>query len=769
MYNLQDLNPVQRQAVESGEGPLLILAGAGSGKTRVLTYRIAHLIACGVEPWHILAITFTNKAAKEMRERVMSLVGDEGEGLWVATFHSTCVRILRREISKLPGYTRSFVIYDASDQLALLKECLKELNIDEKKIAPRAVLNAISDAKNKLLDVEAFTAKASGDYFLEKAALVYALYQKKLRANNALDFDDIIMLTVRIFRENPDVLAFYQQKFRYILVDEYQDTNHAQYVFINLLARRYRNLCVVGDDDQSVYGWRGANVQNILDFERDYPEAKVIKLEQNYRSTQKILQAANEVVSNNNNRKEKKLWTKNAVGDQIVLYQASDEHDESRYIANKIRELSDCEGRRYSDFAILYRTNAQSRVLEEHLMKAGIPYRIYSGLRFYERQEIKDILAYLRLVHNPADRVSFARIINVPKRGIGKVTVAKILEYAEEQEMPVFEALAEAAYIPDLPGRNVGPLTAFYDMIKRFRKLASEGILMTELTELILKETGYLNALRAENTVEADTRIENLNEFLSVTAEYDQNFEEFIEDYIQNTDLDTDLVTDRGEDNLILLGGFLEQVSLVTEIDNFDENEDAVKLMTMHSAKGLEFPIVFAAGLEDGIFPSGRSLLEEYLLEEERRLCYVTITRAKEKLFLSYAERRMLYGHNEPCIPSRFLKEIPADLMTYESYEQEMLGRGFGAWQTKNMVSASAVSARKSDFSNSVPSWKETGTPVVSSDSESFRVGDKVKHPKFGTGIVMAVKGNGKQAELTVVFSGEVKKLLAEYAKLVKL
>jgi len=743
MYNLQDLNPVQRQAVESGEGPLLILAGAGSGKTRVLTYRIAHLIASGVEPWNILAITFTNKAAKEMRERVISLVGSEGEGLWVATFHSTCVRILRREISKLPGYSRSFVIYDASDQLALLKECLRELNIDEKKIVPRAVLSVISDAKNKLQDVDTFTAKASGDYFLEKAAEVYALYQKKLIANNALDFDDLIMLTVRILRENPDVLNFYQQKFRYILVDEYQDTNHAQYVLINVLAKRYRNLCVVGDDDQSVYGWRGANVQNILDFERDYPEAKVMKLEQNYRSTQKILKAANEVVSHNYNRKGKKLWTENDEGDQIILYQASDEHDESRYIAGKIRELSDSEGRRYSDFAILYRTNAQSRVLEEHLMKEGIPYRIYSGVKFYERQEIKDILAYLRLVHNPADRVSFARVLNVPKRGLGKVTLAKILAYADEQEMPVLETLAEAAYIPDLPNRNVGPLTAFYEMLKKFRNKAAEGILVTELTELILKETGYLNSLRAENTVEADARIENLNEFLSVTTEYDQNFEDYIEDFVQSGDF--------SEEDLVILGGFLEQVSLVAEIDNFDENEDAVKLMTMHSAKGLEFPVVFAAGLEDGIFPSSRSLMEEYLLEEERRLCYVTITRAKEKLFLSYAEQRMLYGRTEPCVPSRFLKEIPADLMTYESSEREILGRGFGSWPTK--------------FSN----WKKTGTPVVSSDPESFRIGDKVEHPKFGAGIVMAVKGSGKQAELTVVFSGEVKKLLAEYAKLVKL
>lgn len=745
MYNLQDLNPVQREAVESGEGPLLILAGAGSGKTKVLTYRIAHLIARGIEPWNILAITFTNKAAKEMRERVMTLVGSEGEGLWVGTFHSTCVRILRREISRLPGYARSFVIYDSGDQLALIKECLKELDFEEKKFAPRAVLGAISDAKSKLLGPDAFAAKAS-DYFQEKAALAYQVYQRKLLANNALDFDDLIMLTVRVFGENPDVLAYYQEKFRYIMVDEYQDTNHAQYRFVNLLAQRYRNLCVVGDDDQSVYGWRGADVQNILDFERDYPEAKVLKLEQNYRSTQRILKAANEVVSNNYNRKGKSLWTDNNEGDELILFKASNEHDEARYITNKIRSLSDTEGRPYSDFAILYRTNAQSRVLEEHLMKEGIPYRIYSGTKFYERMEIKDILAYLRLVHNPADRVSFARVVNVPKRGIGKGSLDKILEYAEEQGMPVLEALTEAAYIPGLQTKGVGTLTSFYELMIRFRNEAQKGIPLTELTELIIKETGYMAALRQENTVEAEARIENLNEFLSVTAEYDDH----LQDYLEDPDL-------AGEENMLILGGFLEQVSLVADIDNLDEQEDAVKLMTMHSSKGLEFPVVFAVGMEDGIFPSSRSLMEQYLLEEERRLCYVTITRAKEKLFLSHAEQRMVYGHIEGCLPSRFLKEIPEELLFQESSQHEILGRGFGSSQTKS-----------NSFSFG-RNWRAEGSPVVKSDPGAFKVGDKVEHPKFGPGLVMAVKGEGSGAEITVVFSGEVKKLIAEYARLVKL
>jgi len=758
MYYLQDLNPVQQEAVESGEGPLLILAGAGSGKTRVLTYRIAHLVAKGVEPWNILAITFTNKAAKEMRERVLALVGSEGEGLWVATFHATCVRILRRQINKLPGYTRSFVIYDAGDQLTLIKECLKEINLDEKKFAPRAVLGAISEAKNKLMDVSAFKASAS-DYFQERAAEVYRLYQRKISANNALDFDDIIMLTVRILREFPEVLRYYQEKFRYIMVDEYQDTNHAQYILINLLAKQYRNLCVVGDDDQSVYGWRGADVQNILDFERDYPEAKVLKLEQNYRSSQRILKAANVVVSNNFNRKGKSLWTQNNEGEPIGLYKAANEHDEARYIREKIRSLRDTEGRTYNDFAILYRTNAQSRVVEEHFMKEGIPYKIFSGTKFYERMEIKDILAYLRLIHNPADRVSFSRVVNVPKRGIGKGTLDKVLEYAEEQGMPIMDTLTEAAYIPGLQTKAVGTLTSFHALIVHFQSQAQKGVPVTMLTEQILKETGYMAALRLENTIEAEARIENLNEFLSVTAEYDQNMDAYLEDAALDE-----------EQNQMVLGGFLEQVSLVAEIDNYDETEDAVKLMTMHSAKGLEFPVVFATGLEDGIFPSSRSLLEQHLLEEERRLCYVTITRAKEKLFISHAGQRMIYGHIQDSLPSRFLQEIPEELLEQDTSSREVMGRGFGLTQTRNSaVGGNPLGGKNSAGRMNFGSWKEKSSPVVTSDVLRFQVGDKVEHATFGQGIVMSVKGEGEQAEITVVFSGQVKKLIAAYAKLVKI
>lgn len=744
MYYLQDLNPVQQEAVKSGEGPLLILAGAGSGKTRVLTYRIAHLIAKGVEPWNILAITFTNKAAKEMRERVLALIGSEAQGLWVATFHAACVRILRREIDKLPGYTRSFVIYDPGDQLTLIKECLKEINLDDKKFAPRAVLGAISDAKNKLMDVSSYKANAN-EFFSNRVAEVYRLYQRKLSANNALDFDDIIMLTVKLFREFPEVLHYYQEKFRYIMVDEYQDTNHAQYILVNLLAKKYRNLCVVGDDDQSVYGWRGADVQNILDFERDYPEAKILKLEQNYRSSQRILKAANAVVCNNFNRKGKSLWTENDEGECISIYHATNEHDESRFIREQIRLLRDTEGRNYNDFAILYRTNAQSRVIEEHLLKEGIPYKIYSGTKFYERLEIKDILAYLRLIHNPADRVSFSRVVNVPKRGIGTKSLDKILEYAEEQGMTIIDALSEAAYIPGLQPKAANTLLDFYKLILKFQSEAEKGVPVTKLTEQILEETGYMEALRIENTIEAEARIENLSEFLSVTAEYDQNMEEYLEDSDFNE-----------EQNQIVLGGFLEQVSLVAEIDKYDEAEDAVKLMTMHSAKGLEFPVVFAAGLEDGIFPSSRNLIEQHLLEEERRLCYVTITRAKEKLYISHAEQRMIYGRTQESLPSRFLKEIPEELVEGEKQKIAVID---------NSRNKKNHSADRMNFG----SWKEKSSPVVTSETGLFHVGDKVDHAKFGKGIVMSVKGEGEDAEITVVFSGEVKKLIAAYAKLVKI
>jgi DNA helicase II / ATP-dependent DNA helicase PcrA len=759
VYRLEDLNPVQRQAVEHRDGPLLILAGAGSGKTRVLTYRIAHLIAQGVEPWNILAITFTNKAAQEMRDRVAALVGSEGRGLWVATFHSACIRVLRSEIELLPGYSRSFVIYDSGDQQAVIKSCMKELDLDEKKFPPRAIGGAISDAKNKLLDSEDFSRRAK-EYFEQKVEKVYSLYQKKLKANNALDFDDIIMLTVRLFRENPEVLARYQEKFRYILVDEYQDTNHAQYALVNILAKRYRNLCVVGDDDQSIYMFRGADVQNILDFERDYPEAKVLKLEQNYRSTQNILAAANSVVRNNVERKEKALWTENQEGNPLIYYVADNEHDEARFVAERIQRLRSIEGRRFNEFAILYRTNAQSRVIEERFMKEGIPYRVFSGLKFYERMEIKDIIAYLRILHNPADQVSFSRILNVPKRGLGESSLEKILDYADEQGMPVLGAILEAEYIPDLQARAKKPLIAFAHLMQELKELAREESSVTKLTEEILRRTGYWENLIAEKTPEAEARAENIREFLSVTAEYDAKSED---------QADGQEVVVEGEVAFIPgLAGFLEQVSLVAQIDSLDQGEDAAVMMTIHSAKGLEFPVVFLGGMEEGIFPSSRSMLEPALLAEERRLCYVAITRAREKLYLTYAGQRMLYGRTQYNRPSEFFEEIPQHLLLDRDPIdpppariqkprpqegnggfRESVGRPTSTWGTWDS--------------------KKVGNPVKESPDAEYHVGEKVEHEKFGKGLIVAIKGEGSQAEISVVFGGQIKKLIAEYARLTKI
>lgn len=764
MYKLEDLNPVQRQAVEHREGPLLILAGAGSGKTRVLTYRIAHLIAQGVEPWSILAITFTNKAAQEMRERVHSLVGSEGRGLWVATFHSACVRILRNEIGYLPGYSRSFVIYDSGDQLALIKSCMKELNLDEKKFAPRAIESMISDAKNKLLTPEDFSRKAT-DYFEQKAEKVYTLYQKKLLANNALDFDDIIMLTVRLFRENPEVLAHYQDKFRYILVDEYQDTNHAQYALVNLLAKKYRNLCVVGDDDQSIYMFRGADVQNILDFERDYSEARVLKLEQNYRSTKCILQAANAVVQNNTERKEKSLWTDNEDGQPIVYYVADNEHDEARYVSERIQRLLNVEGRKFNDFAVLYRTNAQSRVIEERFMREGIPYRIFSGLKFYERMEIKDILAYLRVLHNPADQVSFSRILNVPKRGLGESTLEKILDYANEQEMPVLDAIMEAEYIPELQSRAKKPLIAFSHLMQELKALAIEESSVTKLVEEVLKRTGYWDNLMSDKSPEAEARVENLREFLSVTAEYDEK----ADNYEEVAELE-------GVEDAFLpgLAGFLEQVSLVAQIDTLDQGDDAVVMMTIHSAKGLEFPVVFLGGMEEGIFPSSRSMLDPVLLAEERRLCYVAITRARERLYLAYAQQRMLYGRTQYNRPSEFFQEIPVQILVDRDPIDPPPSRTQKPPRNSALSSAGSASGRSNvgDGSNISP-WRAgermIGNPVTAAPGLDYKVGEKVEHAKFGKGVIVAIKGEGSSAELSIVFGGEIKKLIAEYARLVKL
>jgi len=755
MNYLNDLNPVQREAVEHRDGPLLILAGAGSGKTRVLTYRIAHLLTQGVEPWQILAITFTNKAAQEMRERVTALIGNEARGMWVMTFHAACVRILRQDINCLPGYDRNFVIYDTTDQQALIKACLKEANLDEKKFPPRAVGAAISDAKNKLLSPQEYAARAD-DYFEQVVAQIYESYQKKLKANNAVDFDDLIMLTVWLLRDNPQVLEYYQERFRYILVDEYQDTNHAQYVLINLLARRYRNLCVVGDDDQSIYKFRGADITNILEFERDYPDAKVLKLEQNYRSTKSILAAANAVVRHNRGRKEKVLWTENPEGEKLGYYLADTEQDEARYVSQVIQDLRAEEGRRYSDFAVLYRTNAQSRVFEERFMKDGIPYRIFSGLKFYERMEIKDILAYLQVLYNPADRVSFARILNVPRRGLGQTTLERVIQYAEEQGMPILEAILEAEYIPDLQPRAKKTLLAFAQLMQELREMAREAT-VTELVEEILDRTGYMESLLAENTPEAGARIENLREFLSVTAEFDAKLAN-----AETTQAlaDGESYSEEGSDVVTVspLAAFLEQVALVSEVDKLNPDEDAVVLMTLHSAKGLEFPVVFMVGMEEGIFPSSRSLLDPQELEEERRLCYVGITRARERLYITHALQRMLYGYYQNNVPSRFIREIPPDLLEGDF-------AGFGEARYKKASSPSV---------DNVPlgSWKRpatAGSVLQNAGIDEIRVGDKVEHDKFGKGIVVAVKGEGPDTKFTVVFDGQMKELLAQYAKLTKI
>ncbi len=753
MYRLDDLNPVQRTAAEHKEGPLLILAGAGSGKTRVLTYRIAHLIAQGVEPSEILAITFTNKAAKEMRERVATLLGSEGYGLWVTTFHSACVRILRREIDNLPGYTKNFVIYDTGDQQSLIKACLKEHNYDEKKFPVRSVAAVISDAKNKLQDPEEFSYKAAS-YFEQKVVDIYRSYQKRLKSNNALDFDDIIMLAVQLFQQCDHVYRYYQDKFRYIMVDEYQDTNHAQYILIKLLASKYRNLCVVGDDDQSVYGWRGADIQNILDFERDYPETKVIKLEQNYRSTQKILNAANSVVRNNESRKEKSLWTENLEGQSVVCYIGSDERDEAGYVVNRIQRLHELEGRPFNDFAILYRTNAQSRALEERLMKAATPYRVFSGLKFYQRMEIKDILSYLKVLYNPADQVSFARILNVPKRGLGDTTLQKILEYADEQGMPVLDAILEADYIPELSTRAKKPLIAFANMMQSLLNVAQEAS-VSNLVEEILSKTGYKGILEGENTPESETRLENLMEFLSVTSEYDDKAAQAAQNALNDGAHEEEAVPG--------LSGFLEQVSLVADIDELDQGEEAVALMTMHSAKGLEFPVVFLVGMEDGIFPSSRSLIEPILLEEERRLCYVAITRAREKLYLCNTEMRMLYGKTQYNQPSRFLKEIPSELMTDIDPLDPPKRRPPKPTRRRDTMSDQTIPLGSG-------SWeKGFGSTLVIKGGEAHQVGEKVEHATFGRGIIVSIKGEGNQAELTIVFDVGIKKLIAEYAKLTKL
>ena len=630
------LNPAQQEAVACLEGPLLIMAGAGSGKTRVLTHRIANLLEHGAAPYSILAITFTNKAAAEMRERVENMIGPMAKDIWLSTFHSFCARFLRREIESTGMYKSNFVIYDSGDSQTVVKKVIRELNLDEKQYNPSGIRNAISNAKNQMLGPMAFEAQAS-DFYQKKVAEVYKGYQKLLRENNALDFDDLLLVTVSLLSENEEIRSRYQRRFRYILVDEYQDTNGAQYQLTTLLAGGYRNLCVVGDADQSIYGWRGADISNIMDFEQDYPDAKTIMLEQNYRSTKTILAAANAVIENNSHRKKKNLWTDNVQGDKITTYMASDERDEVRFITESISKQHDIYKTSYGDIAILYRTNAQSRVLEDVFMKVGLPYTIVGGLKFYDRLEIKDITAYLRVLYNPMDSVSLMRIINVPKRGLGQSTIEKLMVYGVENNLSLFEVIANEELLEQVPGltaRSKNPLKKFaellFTLMERMDKLA-----VSDLIQEVMDATGYLEALKndkAEKKLENESRIENLQEFVGVAKDFEKEEEE--------------------EPNL---ENFLSKMALLSDIDNSDLEEERVTLMTLHSAKGLEFPVVFMTGMEEGMFPHSRTLMEPEELEEERRTCYVGITRAQRKLYMTYASIRTIFGRTEAHEPSRFL------------------------------------------------------------------------------------------------------------------
>ncbi len=736
---LNGMNPRQKEAVLHTDGPLLLMAGAGSGKTRVLTHRIAYLIEeKEVNPWNILAITFTNKAAKEMKERVNAILASGGEDVWVSTFHSMCVRILRRDVDFI-GYNRNFTIIDSSEQLTLMKRILKELNIDPKKYDPRSILGTISQAKNSLQTPQDFT-KMQGSYYEEIAAKCYAAYQKELQYNQCMDFDDLIMNTIRLFEEHPDSLTYYQNKFHYIHVDEYQDTNHAQYTLVNLLAGRFRNLCVVGDADQSIYGWRGADMQNILDFEKDYPDAAVILLEQNYRSTKNILSAANQVIENNSNRKPKNLWTENKEGNKITYYRADNERDETRFIVDRMQEEIRSNHRNYGDFAILYRTNAQSRVMEETLLKANIPYKMVGGHKFYDRKEIKDILAYLNVLANPQDSISFERIVNSPKRGIGPGSIEKLRSFASLHEWPLLEA-AQNVDLANIGGKAGQQLGAFGEMIQEVTQMIPY-LTVTELTKEVLDRSGYLEDLKIQNTLEAQARIENLEEFLTVTQEFDKQFE-------QQNEEDADAPEEK-------LTVFLNDLALVSDIDNLEEDASQVILMTLHAAKGLEFPVVFLIGLEEGVFPLSRALMEESELEEERRLAYVGITRAEEALYLTNAFSRTLYGRTQYNRPSRFVEEIDQELLEIEGM--------------RPTPKKTPVFAKKTAYS-----YKQPETAVVPSKSatggenNSWKPGDKVKHKKWGLGTVVRVSGTSKDLELDVAFPSQgVKRLLAAFAPIEK-
>ena len=737
------LNKRQKEAVVTTEGPLLIMAGAGSGKTRVLTHRIAYLIhEKKVNPWNILAITFTNKAASEMRTRVSDLVTEGGDDVWVSTFHSMCVRILRREIDQI-GYNSNFTIAGSSEQNTLMKRVLKTLNIDSKQYPPKAILSEISGAKNLLIDEKEYEKQAY-DFRRKIVAKAYKEYQRELRRSETLDFDDLIMLTVRLFEEAPHVLSYYQNKFQYIHVDEYQDTNHAQYRLVELLSARFKNICVVGDADQSIYGWRGADMQNILDFENDYPQAKSIYLEQNYRSTKNILQAANTVIKNNANRKEKKLWTDNHSGEKITIYGASDETDETSYVATKIEEtLRDYPELDYKDFAILYRTNAMSRVMEDTLRRRNVPFQIIGGTGYYERKEILDLMAYLTLIVNPADNLSFRRIVNEPKRGIGASTIAKLSEIADLNGISLYEQALQVQST-NLSARAANNLEEFAFMIRDFRKM-TEFVTVTDLVESILDKTGYIDALKKENTLEADARIENLEEFYSITSVFDKSDE---------------------EDKSLL--AFLTELSLLAPTDEIEEESTKVTLMTLHAAKGLEFPVVFIIGVENSIFPLIRQDSNDDDLEEERRLAYVGITRAEKKLYLTNASSRLLYGRRQYNPKSPFIEELDQEVIEYDmpknkpSYATGNYGDVFRR-KTAIQPPSQTRSRRKT-----AAITKETNAGV-GAEKVAWQVGDKASHKKWGIGTIVSIKGERNDMQLGIAFPNEgIKQLLASFAPIEK-
>ena len=763
--NLDMLNPQQRKAAETLTGPVLILAGAGSGKTRALTYRVANLIASGVEPWRILAITFTNKAAKEMQERIVQLTGDKAEDVWVSTFHAFCAKVLRRDIEKL-GFKRSFSIYDDDDQKSVLKNTLKTLDIDDKSFTIRELKVKISDAKNRLLTPDEWFMQSDKTFRSQQIHDIFTEYEKRLHAANALDFDDLLMRTLELFAEHPPVLQAYQQRFSHVLVDEYQDTNFAQYQLVKLLTQKSHNLCVVGDDDQSIYSWRGADVRNILEFEKDYPDATVIKLEQNYRSSSNILDAANQVIANNQERKKKKLWTDAPAGELISLFCAGDEREEAAWICDRIQQLN-LSGAKYNDIAVLYRVNAQSRVLEEMLMRAGIPYRVYGGLRFYDRKEIKDIIAYLRCIVNPSDDISLRRIINQPKRSIGESTIRELLLYAEKTSIPLYSALMD---VPDtLSARPRKCVREFGDLMSDLVAIR-ETIGLSEFVALLIEKTGLRTQYEKDLSDEAKTRLENMDEFLGAVHEFE-------------------LAADEPT-----LENYLENVALITDLDQSEASTKHITLMTVHSAKGLEFRTVFIAGLEEGVFPSVRSMQEDNRLEEERRLCYVAITRAKENLYISYATQRMLYNQLNLNAPSRFVEEIPKHLVDdawiskrEQSFPEEEVRHqpahkqpekklpqkalSFGVPQIvtrgAGIGSKSAALGIKGVKKGFTPS-AAAGVPA-SALASLFQIGDRVMHKKFGEGNVMDIHGKGADARIVISFAAYgVKEFALSIAPIVK-